>query len=211
MKNVKIALALAVAFVAAFGLVPMGESDADITLTDNPTSVTFDSMNGGSFSFKLTNTGNSGEVIVKVTEGSTVVYEKQHAIEGDGAENIIKVNMSGYTSVGKHQVTVSCESLSGDPFTNSDSFNMVIVVNMNVLSNWTTYAVIIIAIIVIAVIIYIRMRDKPKVENTMTFEELEAQRKAEMSQKAEKKAKKDTGATTERQRYLADKKKKKQD
>ena len=208
MNAAKAALVLAVAMVAAFGLIPMAESDADITLTDNPNSATFDSMNGGSFSFKLVNSGNAGDIRVIVTEGTDTVYNKVHTIEGDGAETIIEVSMSGFTSVGKHQVTVSCESLTGEPFTNADSFTMTITVNENILSNWTTYVVIVIAIIVIAALIYIRMRDKPKSKNTMTFEELEAQRKAEMTQKTEKKSKKEDGASTERKRYLAEKKKK---
>ena len=208
MNAAKAALVLAVAMVAAFGLIPMAESDADITLTDNPNSATFDSMNGGSFSFKLVNSGNAGDIRVIVTEGTDTVYNKVHTIEGDGAETIIEVSMGGFTSVGKHQVTVSCESLTGEPFTNADSFTMTITVNENILSNWTTYVVIVIAIIVIAALIYIRMRDKPKSKNTMTFEELEAQRKAEMAQKTEKKSKKEDGASTERKRYLAEKKKK---
>ena len=124
MNAAKAALVLAVAMVAAFGLIPMAESDADITLTDNPNSATFDSMNGGSFSFKLVNSGNAGDIRVIVTEGTDTVYNKVHTIEGDGAETIIEVSMSGFTSVGKHQVTVSCESLTGEPFTNADSFTM---------------------------------------------------------------------------------------
>lgn len=208
MKHMKAVLALVVMFVAVFGMIPVGVSDADITLTNNPNSATFDSMNGGSFSFKLINTGNAGEVEVTVTEGSETVYSKVHSIEGDGAENVIDVSMGGFTSVGKHQVTVTCKSLSGEPFTGKSTFTMQIVVNENVLTSWTTYVVIAVVIIVIAILIYMKVRDKPKADNTMTFEELEAQRKLEMSQKADRKSKKNNAASTERKRYLAEKKKK---
>ena len=204
MNAAKAALVLAVAMVAAFGLIPMAESDADITLTDNPNSATFDSMNGGSFSFKLVNSGNAGDIRVIVTEGTDTVYNKVHTIEGDGAETIIEVSMSGFTSVGKHQVTVSCESLTGEPFTNADSFTMTITVNENILSNWTTYVVIVIAIIVIAALIYIRMRDKPKSKNTMTFEELEALEKAEKSERKSKRAP-EVAPSTERKKYTGKK------
>lgn len=208
MKNMKAVLALAVMFVAVIGMVPMAESDADLTLTNNPTHATFDSMNGGSFSFKLINTGNAGEVKVTVTEGSETVYSKVHQIEGNGTDNIITVSMGDFKSIGKHHVVVTCESLSGEPFTGKHNFSMQIDVNENVLTSWTTYVVIIIVIIVIAILIYMKVRDKPKAENTMTFEELEAQRKIEMSQKADKKSKKSSAASTERRRYLAEKKKK---
>ena len=70
-----------------------------------------------------------------------------------------------------------------------------------------TYLVVAIVIIVVAVFAYMKIRDTPKNKPEMTFEELEAQRKAEMAEKGQKKQAK-SSKTTERQRYLADKKKK---
>ncbi len=83
---------------------------------------------------------------------------------------------------------------------------MTVNVSKNVLSNWVTYLVIVIVIIVIAVFAYMKIRDTPKNKPEMTFEELEAQRKAQMAEKSQKKSK-ESAKTTERQRYLAGKKK----
>ena len=59
--------------------------------------------------------------------------------------------------------------------------------------------------VIIVIFAYIKMRDTPKVKPEMTFEELEAQRKAEMAAKADKKQKKEKAPapTTERKRYVA--------
>ena len=65
---------------------------------------------------------------------------------------------------------------------------------------------IIVVVIVIAIFAYLKIRDTPKSKPQMTFEELDAQKKAEKAAKAEKKS---TGLT-ERERYLAEKRKKKE-
>lgn len=71
-------------------------------------------------------------------------------------------------------------------------------------SNWTTYVAIIVVIILIAALVLYKSRAAPKEKNQLTFEEIEAQKQA---QKAAVKEEKPTAAKSERQRYLASKKK----
>ena len=72
--------------------------------------------------------------------------------------------------------------------------------------NWATYGVIIVIIILIAALVVYKSRAAPKQQNQLTFEEIEAQKKAEKSAAPEKKSA--PAAKTERQRYLDSKKKK---
>lgn len=77
--------------------------------------------------------------------------------------------------------------------------------NTSIWGNWTTYGVIIVIIILIAALVIYKSRSAPKEKNQLTFEEIEAQKKAERTAAPKEKA--PAAAKTERQRYLDSKKK----
>ena len=204
MKALKTLMVLAVALMAAFCIVP-SEVDAEVFVNSPNDTIHFNTMNGGSISLDVQNDGSAVDATVRIVESDgDEVYNKNHLIPT--GESTLKLNLYDYKSEGTHSLTIYFEP--ADKFA-MDSMNLEIVVDKHILSNWTTYVVIIFVVIVIAILVYMKIRDSPsKSKNTMTFEELEAQRKAEMAQKTEKKSKKEDGASTERKRYLAEKKKK---
>ena len=100
---------------------------------------------------------------------------------------------------------LSVQTFNVTPGENVIHFNVNVEVTQNILSNWAVYGAIAVVVIIIVIFAYIKMRDTPKVKPEMTFEELEAQRKADMAAKADKKQKKEKAPapTTERKRYVA--------
>jgi hypothetical protein len=71
--------------------------------------------------------------------------------------------------------------------------------------NWTTYAAIIVVVILIVALVVYKSRLAPaKEKNTLTFEQIEAEKQA---QKTATKQEAPSAAKSERQRYLASKKK----
>lgn len=190
---------VAVALLAILCAVPCADA-AEITKTPEG-SLKFDNMSGGDISFTVTS-DSAFTMTVTVTEGSSTVATKE--VEVAIGTNNVSVHINS-PSPGTHQYRVTCSPSS--EFTGGTGFNVTVDVSKNVLSNWVTYLVVAIVIIVVAVFAYMKIRDTPKNKPEMTFEELEAQRKAEMAEKGQKKQAK-SSKTTERQRYLADKKKK---
>lgn len=165
-------------------------------ITDRPGGVLdFDNMDGGDITFTV-ESDNGFSMVVTVTENGRVVTTKNVDIRA--GTNTVTVHISDPTP-GEHQYRVECAP-AGE-FQGSNGFNVTADVGKNILSNWATYAVIIVVIIVIVIFAYLKMRDTPKNKPEMTFEELEAQRKAEMAQKAEKKQKKPALPTAEKKRY----------
>ena len=190
---------VAVALLAVLCVVPCADA---AKITDMPEgSLKFDNMSGGDISFTVTS-DSAFTMTVTVTEGSNTVATKE--VEVAIGTNNVSVHINS-PSPGTHQYRVTCSPSS--EFTGGTGFNVTVDVSKNVLSNWVTYLVVAIVIIVVAVFAYMKIRDTPKNKPEMTFEELEAQRKAEMAEKGQKKQAK-SSKTTERQRYLADKKKK---
>ena len=201
MKSTKAAMLLTIAVALAVCFVPMGQTDADTHV--GSVSSDFDSMHGGTIYIDFTGTTNTFDATIVVTEGSKVLYDEVKTIEkGDCTISIYLPNMK---STGDHAVTITFTPVPGSDGEFDHGMKTVnIHVKNNVLSNWSTYLIIIVAAIVIAALVYLRMRDKPKVENTMTFEQLEEERKAEMAAKAEKKKGKGytpPASSTERKKY----------
>lgn len=202
-------LAIALAVVPALG----DDSDALATINNGSDEVSweFNNSDGGYISFSVNNL--NGSFTMDVT-----VYENYNASSGTGKvvgtlENFrvpangvteIRVDMPDFTEVGTHTLTVVCTP-AGQFENNGNTFTQTVEVTQTLLSNWATYAVIIVVVIVIVIFAYLKIRDSPKKKVDMTFEELEAQRKAEMAEKAEKKQRKEKPAapTTERKRYVA--------
>lgn len=176
--------------------------DADTSITDSPRgTIEFDSMNGGDITFTV-NSDTSFEMQVSVINesGGATVYTGTYQIHS--GENVVTIHFEGLGE-GDYYLNVVCSGPSGE-FNGPNSFHVNVHVNQNILSNWATYAVIIVVVIVIAIFAYLKLRDNPKDKPQMTFEELEAQRKAEMAEKAEKRQKKEKPASTgtERKRYI---------
>ena len=201
---------IAVAIVALFAIVcilPAADA-ADINNTPSGTQK-FDNMKGGDINFNV-ESDSVFTMTVTVYENfedsvnKKVVAQKEFEIVV--GTNAISIHISD-PSPGMHQYRVICEPAGEFP-AGQNGFPVTADVSKNVLSNWVTYAVIILVVIVIAVFAYLKIRDTPKNKPEMTFEELEAQRKAEMAEKGQKKQSKSTAKTTERQKYLANKKKK---
>ncbi len=176
--------------------------DADTSITDSPRgTIEFDSMNGGDITFTVdSDTSFEMQVSVINESGGATVYTGTYQIHS--GENVVTIHFEGLGE-GDYYLNVVCSGPSGE-FNGPNSFHVNVHVNQNILSNWATYAVIIVVVIVIAIFAYLKLRDNPKDKPQMTFEELEAQRKAEMAEKAEKRQKKEKPASTgtERKRYI---------
>lgn len=176
--------------------------DADTSITDSPRgTIEFDSMNGGDITFTVdSDTSFEMQVSVINESGGATVYTGTYQIHS--GENVVTIHFEGLGE-GDYYLNVVCSGPSGE-FNGPNSFHVNVHVNQNILSNWATYAVIIVVVIVIAIFAYLKLRDNPKDKPQMTFEELEAQRKAEMAEKAEKRQKKEKPASTgtEKKRYI---------
>ncbi len=208
MKTGYAAIVAIVALLATVA-VPVCVEDSDaLASIDRPDSLEFDNMSGGTLKFVVDNTrGGSFEMDVSVLEdGKEVASEKGIQIPAS-QKTEVSVDMSDFKTVGTHTLKVVC---TPENQLENNEFTLTVDVEKNLLSDWVTYVVILIVVIVIAVFAYLKIRDSPKKKTEMTFEQLEEQRKAEMATKTEKKKVKEAAPTTERQRYLADKKKKKE-
>lgn len=191
---------IAVSAIVLFALMLVPVADA-ATIENSPSgTVEVDNMNGGGFDFTL-QSDNSFELTVTITEnGRELSVQTFNVTPG---ENVIHVDLGMMTSVGNHTIRVECTP--ANEMEGGHGFNVNVEVTQNILSNWAVYGAIAIVVIIIVIFAYIKMRDTPKVKPEMTFEELEAQRKAEMAAKADKKQKKEKAPapTTERKRYVA--------
>lgn len=203
------AAAVAVMAMLVLTIIPAMGDDADaIASIDRPDGAfEFDNMSGGTLKFSINNlNGGSFTMDVVVMEGDREVGSEDGISISAGQVTEVSIGMGDFKSVGTHTLTVVCTPESQFP-ADQNRFTVTVEVSKNILSNWVTYVVIAIVIIVIAVFVYLKIRDSPKKKTEMTFEELEEQRKAQMASKGEKKRAKEPAPTTERQRYLAGKKK----
>lgn len=193
---------IAVGAVMLFVVCLLPAVDADTSITDSPRgTIEFDSMNGGDITFTVdSDTSFEMQISVINESGGATVYTGTYQIHS--GENVVTIHFEGLGE-GDYYLNVVCSGPSGE-FNGPNSFHVNVHVNQNILSNWATYAVIIVVVIVIAIFAYLKLRDNPKDKPQMTFEELEAQRKAEMAEKAEKRQKKEKPASTgtERKRYI---------
>lgn len=191
---------IAVSAIVLFALMLVPVADA-ATIENSPSgTVEVDNMNGGGFDFTL-QSDNSFELKVTITEnGRELSMQTFNVTPG---ENVIHIDLGMMTSVGNHTIRVECTP--ANEMEGGHGFNVNVEVTQNILSNWAVYGAIAVVVIIIVIFAYIKMRDTPKVKPEMTFEELEAQRKAEMAAKADKKQKKEKAPapTTERKRYVA--------
>jgi len=211
MKYAYAAIAAVAILAAAFCLVPVAESDAaDATCSINPAKAgSFDTMNGGKITIEINHNSFEFDLKITVTEsGSSYKHVEEQTVEKGQKEIVIK--MGDMDSAGSHTVKIVLEPAPGSGATLSwYEQAMSIKVGSNPLSNWTTYAIIVVAIVLIAIVAYVFIRgstEKKSKEQTMTFEQLEAERKAEMAAKADKKGTQPKASSTERKKYKAGKK-----
>lgn len=203
---------VAIAILAVFCFVPvMDDADAAPTCTmDLPEVSSFDTMGGGKITINVTYNSFEFDLRAVVTENTTgdVLYDKVHKVPRE--KSTLTLDMSGYTDSGNHTMKLELMPAEGSGAElNYNTYLFTVDVKSNPLSNWTTYAIIAIAVIAIAIVVFIRMRDpeKKKTEAPMTFEELEAQRKSEMAAKSgNKKGTQPKASSTERKKYKANKK-----
>jgi hypothetical protein len=165
----------------------------------------FDNMSGGKITIPVTYNSFDFGLNIKVIDNydKEVVYnEKQTVPRG---ESDIVIDLSSYKSTGNHILNIELmPDLGSGASLNYYSKQVDVDVSYNIFSNWVTFAVIIAAVAIIGAVIYLRSREvslKKDKENTMTFEQLEAERKAEMAAKSEKKGFKPKASATERKRY----------
>lgn len=205
------AAAIAIVAMLALAIVPAIGDDADaVASIDTPSGAfEFDNMNGGTLTFTVVNPSGSPSFTmdVSVKENDKEVASATDVYIPAGESTVVSIDMGDFKSVGTHTLKVVCTTSPAGQLEN-EKFTVTVEVSKNLLSNWVTYAVIVIVIIVVAAFVYLKIRDSPKKKADMTFEQLEEQRKAEMASKGEKKKAKEAAPTTERQRYLANKKKK---
>ena len=211
MKYAYAAIAAVAILAAAFCLVPMEESDAaEATCSIGAAKAgSFDTMSGGKITIEINHNSFEFDLKITVTEsGASYKHVEEQTIEKGQKEIVIK--MGDMDSAGSHTIKIALEPAPGSGATLSwYEQNMSIKVGSNPLSNWTTYAIIIIAAVLIVIVAYVILRgssDKKAKEQTMTFEELEAERKAEMAAKADKKGTQPKASSTERKKYKAGKK-----
>lgn len=202
--NAKKMLILATTILALVCLIPVGDTDANVDISDCGRSSSFDNMNGGSVWCDVANDASDTQIVVKVTLkntgeeiGNSGTVDVPAATESNPVTKVT-ISMKDYKSVGDHLIVITVYDIDNHVL---DTREMTLAVDDNILSNWTTFAVIIVVVIVIAIIVYIRIRDNhaKNETNKMTFEELEEQRKAQMAMKGEKK--KASGSSTERRKY----------
>ena len=156
MKALKTLMVLAVALMAAFCIVP-SEVDAEVFVNSPNDTIHFNTMNGGSISLDVQNDGSAVDATVRIVESDgDEIYNKNHLIPT--GESTLKLNLYDYKSEGTHSLTIYFEP--ADKFA-MDSMNLEIVVDKHILSNWTTYVVIIFVVIVIAILVYMKIRDSP--------------------------------------------------
>ena len=192
---------IAVSAVVLFALCLMPAADAASIESSPSGTVKVDNMNGGGFDFTIDS--NSGfDMTVTVSENNKVLSTQEFTIKP--GTNTIHVDLGFLDSVGTHFIRIECEPAG--MFDSINGFNVTVEVTQNILSNWAVYGAIAAVVIIIVIFAYIKMRDTPKAKPEMTFEELEAQRKAEMAAKAEKKQKPAVTSSTEKKKYIGGKK-----
>ncbi|MGN0098227.1 MAG: hypothetical protein ACI38Y_02735 [Candidatus Methanomethylophilaceae archaeon] len=205
MKYLKTAMVVAIALAAVVIALPAEDSDGDVKITSG-IEWKFDTLSGGSITIPVSSTySETFTAHVKVTEGGKTVFNGDKEISR--STESITINMPDMKSEGYHTLVI--EFSSDNPYDyvfDPETTTVTIHVDSNVLSNWSTYLIIIIAVIAIVAVVYLKMRDTPKDKPTMTFEQLEEERKSKMAAKGEKKTQKAETPSTERKRYTGRKK-----
>ncbi len=192
-------LVLAMAIALA---VPMESDDGAISVQPESYKITLDANNGGIVAINYVS-DVSKPVTITVTDAATgeVMFENIYTFNSTGGQK-----ETVYVPIGPNSGTKTLNFTFSDP--EIKGFNITVKFDAGFWSNWTVYAVIIVIAILIAALVLFKSRT-PKAKNTLTFEQVEAMKQAEREVASQPKAeKRSSGGSTERQKYLASKKKK---
>lgn len=156
----------------------------------------------------INNTDAQASVLVFITyENKTSRLAEETVTVDAGSSARATLNFT-IGSAGTKNLTVWGESDDAEFLTDSDdntlnSANFTIEIKESIWSSWTTYAAIIAIVALIALAVFLKYRNAPKAEQTVTFTELEEQRRGKTSQKSvQAKA-----PTTEKKKYQGKSKK----
>ena len=207
----KALLTIAVVFALAFAMfVPMDEDDAKINsvVLENGSKV---SMQKGDTVMLVLDFETTGNDTCKISlydtaKPNTPVYTETKTLSSGSSK--LEIHLSYEKDASQVHMKITFTSTSGTTLYESIYFDLTY--TTSIWSNPALYgAIIVVVILVIALVVY-KSRMAPKKEkNTLTFEQIEAEKQAQKNAAAtQKKAEKPSAAKSERQRYLASKKKK---
>ncbi len=198
----KALFAVALMLLMAFAFViPAEDDDAAITSMsiEGGNTITVDQGKTVKIVLDYTTDRNEGCTIkiVKVSDNTTVHNQYYSLVSGAGSLEIYLDDL-GNTSPGKMKLTYT----SGGSDT---SFYFDINYTTSIWSNAAIYIAIIAIVILVIALVLFKSRMAPKQKNQLTFEQIEAEKRAQKTSKPEEK--KPSASKSERQRYLASKKK----
>ena len=198
----KALFAVALMLLMAFAFViPAEDDDATITSMsiEGGNTITVDQGKTVKIVLDYTTDRNEGCTIkiVKVSDNTTVHNQYYSLVSGAGSLEIYLDDL-GNTSPGKMKLTYT----SGGSDT---SFYFEINYTTSIWSNAAIYIAIIAIVILVIALVLFKSRMAPKQKNQLTFEQIEAEKQAQKTSKPEEK--KPSASKSERQRYLASKKK----
>ncbi|WII06918.1 hypothetical protein PED39_04835 [Methanomassiliicoccales archaeon LGM-RCC1] len=198
----KALFAVALMLLMAFAFViPAEDDDAAITSMsiEGGNTITVDQGKTVKIVLDYTTDRNEGCTIkiVKVSDNTTVHNQYYSLVSGAGSLEIYLDDL-GNTSPGKMKLTYT----SGGSDT---SFYFDINYTTSIWSNAAIYIAIIAIVILVIALVLFKSRMAPKQKNQLTFEQIEAEKQAQKTSKPEEK--KPSASKSERQRYLASKKK----
>ncbi|MGE0015558.1 MAG: hypothetical protein AB7S83_05200 [Candidatus Methanomethylophilaceae archaeon] len=156
--------------------------------------------------FNKTDAEASVRVFITYENGTSRLAEKTVTIDA-GSSARITLNFT-IDSAGTKNLTIWGESDDAEFLTDGDgnvlnSANFTVWVKESIWSSWTTYAAIIAIVALIALAVFLKYRNAPKAEQTVTFTELEEQRRGRTSQKSVQ----PKTPTTEKKKYQGKSKK----
>jgi len=207
----KALLTIAVVFALAFAMfVPMDEDDAKINsvVLENGSKV---SMQKGDTVMLILDFDTDGMNTCKITlydtsKPNSPIYTDTQTLKS--GESQVEIPLSYEKDASQVHMKITFTTTSGTTLYESIYFDLTY--TTSIWSNPALYgAIIVVVILVIALVVY-KSRMAPKKEkNTLTFEQIEAEKQAQKNAAAtQKREEKPSAAKSERQRYLASKKKK---
>jgi hypothetical protein len=187
MKYNRIVIILAVAMLAvtSVGLVLSDDSDATMVLDQsNITSSGFKNNSSGTIVVPIENTDTYKTVTITVTASdpndSSNIYTTT-TVDVAGGETGYAYLSFQISSVGDHQVLITCTPADAFESYGSGYYNtktVTVNVEKSIWTNWATYGAIAVIAILIAIAVIIKMRSAPAIKPDTTFTELDKEKKA---------------------------------
>jgi hypothetical protein len=200
-KRTIIALAVMMLAVLPMSIIMSDDSEASEVAYNDVWGEGFTSNSDGTLFIKFNVNlakGDSREVTVVVTENGEEILKTEKEVTSETTQIELRFRLS---SVGDHELTVTCTPAYLFPTSGGNTFNketVTITVTESLWSKPTTYIAIIVVAVLIVIGFYMRMRNAPATKPDTTFTELERQQKESRGEVVEKKPK---TSATERRRY----------